>query len=576
MFRNENAHVRTKLQEFRNDKNIEIKPCSKLTNRDNWTCTGNKVGTKNSNNTDDDCKRICKNIDPKFTNAFQMDDDKCYCINPDGKKPLQRKNKILETMQNDGDTNVTAESNDSPFKLSGKVPNIDEEIFCSNKNPEDYPQCQTCDKYNDDNIKLRIDDNDKIVNYNETKPYYLNDIANISSSRKKNHPSYDTKCITKGLDEISDKKSLQKLRCFCDYALKYEISKTDTNGDNKYSDIWDLVLSGDIAGLQAILNPSNTEKTKTNELLNLVCRAVNTTNPRTGSIGSIDGVSTIMRLTGWVGKDKITVLKNIIFLLFNFIFFTSFASSLSGANVSNIKFISDGLKNVYNVYIIVLTFVILFVVFGSLIYDNTNVETEKRLLTNMAYASAFVCVITLVFLFITGMKLVGLGKTTVNKTVMYGIYFTTVLIVLSVFYFLYSSKDAISKTTVTLYTIVSLFIVFVMYVMKMFDIDSDKEYGVYGLLVYSATLAETLFGVFFPYIYFMIILVFRIINGMLMGTSFWTLIPLHFASVFEFYVLGKPRGNVNTALSTSDAVGSTDRGMFTNNLFAQIYKMYSD
>jgi hypothetical protein len=271
-------------------------------------------------------------------------------------------------------------------------------------------------------------------------------------------------------------------------------------------------------------------------------------------------------LTGWVTGNTISLIANLIFFILNVLFFSAFSNTLAGKNDANKKLIPRSLKVLYQVFLFSISAIVLAIVVGGAISKDSFSNIGNYLLVSMTYSIVFALIIVLLLLFFSGVKL----ATNKNNSSGSGRVMTSFVIIgivsLSLFLYLFYAGKIPSTSTLTIIGLLGFFITSAMYYLGETDnaVNTNKESDkLIGFIAYCIMMIETVFGLFFPYLYFMIILILRLITGVVMKTTYWTLIP--------FYIVSFMSKTINSN-KVETIIGVTDYNMFKNNFLCSADK----
>lgn len=473
-----------------------------------------------------------------------------------------------------------------------KIVSTGELLKCQNTTGGD---CKSCNNFTTSNLNVysnASDGKDNVFFHSQT-PYYKDDGGpnqtqpdgigdNYYDPLARNRPGYqNVKQITEPACKVP-KDVLQELRCYCDYAAMAELSNPANISNRR--ELWDMLAGGREASegklkdglekVQAYLNSvvgdadENKAKEAKLQIMGLLCRMANTTNPRDTFDKSAIPLVTTIRLTGWVSGNTISLVANLIFFILNVLFFSSFINTLGGYNDKNEQMISYAFKITYQIFLFGLSAIILTIVLGGAISRSSFSVTGNYLLILMTYSSVFAVVIVLFLLLYAGIKLSTMSKTTAGSGATTQIIATFViigLVALITFIYLVSAGKIPSMKIMVMVSLFGFFVISMLYYKGKTDKSVNTSVGIdrqVGLIAYSILILETIFGLFFPYLYFMFILVLRLITGMLLKTTFWTLLPFYVISFMMKIITGK-----ETKIET--IVGVTDFNMFQNNFLSK-------
>jgi hypothetical protein len=482
------------------------------------------------------------------------------------------------------------------YRAQRKFENQSELLNCHTSTSK---ECSQCDNHGDKLKVFRLLDTEnkmQTIKFNPVTPLYTDDKLLRTEPQNKKPTEYWNKNIAdggkytetrvlEGACKITNKDTLQKLRCYCDYVMTPEMldGSNFTDDDSaKTKDLWDiLTTSGDKGGLDNVIDyldeklkiTANTNvdlpkrKEIANQVLGLMCKVANTTNPREAYDKSAMPLIRVIRLTGWVSNNTISLVANLIFFILNVLFFSAFIGVLSGENTEKAKMILPIFKTGYQVFLFVISGMILSVVIGGAISKDSFTNTGDYLLVIMTYSSVFACIIVLFLLFFSMIQLKSYmkqsGKGAIQIIVTFAIIAITAITILLCL-FMYGKVP--SFNTLSIVGLFGFFIISVMYVKGYVKkavgdtVNSNGEnHRTIGLLAFSMLILETLFGLFFPYLYFLIILILRLITGALLKSTFWTLIPFYLVSIFTKMSVGNSNNKIDTI------VGVTDYQLFKDN-----------
>jgi hypothetical protein len=488
------------------------------------------------------------------------------------------------------------------YRALRKFENQSEMLNCHDK---ETGSCKKCSNFTSDKLTVFLNpegsddlNSEVVVSFDATTPLYADDeflktkpqdIDDKKEYWNKNLAKQTKKTKTRALQgacKIKNKDTLQKLRCYCDYVMSPEIldaSNFTTPVDTK--GLWDILTSKD-GGLKGVIthldkklgltaettgNTKRDRKEVANQVLGLMCKVANTTNPREAYDKSAMPLIRTIRLTGWVSNNTISLIANLIFFILNILFFSAFVDVLSGNNTEKAHMILPIFKIGYQVFLFIVSSMILAVVLGGAISKDSFVNTGDYLLTIMTYSSVFACIIVLFLLFFsivqfrTYMKRSGRGALQILL-----IFAIIAITAITVLLYLFMNGKAPSSNTLVVVGLFGFFIIGVAYVkgyVKKSIGDNVNSNGVnhrtIGLIAFSILILETLFGLFFPYLYFLIILMLRLATGAMLKSTFWTLIPFYITSIITKASMGNSNGKVDTM------VGVTDYQLFKDNFITK-------
>ncbi len=453
-----------------------------------------------------------------------------------------------------------------------KIENPSELFNCYNRG--EAVECKQCSAYDGLDIIVKQNGVNKTMNvkFGNQTPYYKDDVGpvKVDDLRKMvnkldgdfmnpNMDNYNTKTITSGACKINNRETLQKLRCYCDYAMTKETADFDAGAQ-----LWDMLNSGD-NGLEKVITYLNKKAADKEEIskqvLGLMCKLANTTNPREAYDKSAIPIISVVRLTGWIGGNTISLIANLIFMILNILFFSSFIETLSGKNDKNQHLISGPYKIGYQIFLFIMSGVVLAITLTAAISKDNMVNTSTYLLSALTYSSVFASVIVLCLLFYSGINLFSMTKSK-NFGTVFASFIIIGIIALTVMTVLFLRGQIPSKSTMTVAALLGFFLVSALYVFGSGGGEVKEEDRPIGLIAYSILILETIFGLFFPYLYFLIVLILRLITGVVMKTTYWTLIPLYFVSLLSRFMFGD--------VKYSTIIGVTDYNMFKHNFLTAL------
>jgi hypothetical protein len=481
------------------------------------------------------------------------------------------------------------------YRAQRKFENQSELLNC-HMNTSDV--CKECEDIDTDKLKvfLKKDIENKIqtIKFNPGTPLYADDKLIRSKPQNKktneywnetiaNGKEYTETRVLEGVCKIANKDTLQKLRCYCDYVMTPEMldGGNFTNSSEK-TDLWNMLTTGGgDGGLDKVIGyldnklgitsdvdvDTSTKKEIANQVLGLMCKVANTTNPREAYDKSAMPLIRVIRLTGWVSNNTISLVANLIFFILNILFFSAFVGVLGGNNTENAKMILPVFKMGYQVFLFVISSMILSVVLGGAISKDSFTNTGDYLLVIMTYSSVFACIIVLFLLFFSMMQLKSYMKRSGKGVIQILLTFAIIAITaISVLLYLFMNGKVPSFNTLSVVGLFGFFIISVAYVKGYVkksvgnNVNSNGEnHMTIGLIAFSMLILETLFGLFFPYLYFLIILILRLITGALLKSTFWTLIPFYLVSMITKMSIGNNDSKIDTI------IGVTDYQLFKDN-----------